>query len=161
MNRNVPSPTAPKVSLLPTGQWTLNDARQYLQLNRDDGVHCPACDQFVKVYRRRMYGAQVRTLIYAYRQFGQDFFHLSVLDGKQVGVRQADFPKLEYWALIEKHHDKPHYRITDRGVAFIERRLAVPETIVLYDGHLQGFEGVNKHIDQVLPKQFDYQELMS
>jgi len=160
MREDVPARGAEVVHLLPHTDWTMEKAIEWLYDHLDDGVHCPCCGQYAKRYRRKMYGTQARTLIYAWQHYGQEFFHLSVLDGRAPGVRQADFPKLAYWGLVAKHPYGPTWCLTDRGVAFVQRRLAVPEAVFVYDGMPQGLDGKDVHIEQVLGRAFSYDELM-
>lgn len=148
------------VHLLPHDEWSLGQAKAYLRRKVDDGATCPCCNQFAKVYKRKLYATMARTLIYAWRNFGQQYFHLSQLDGKQPGVRQADFPKLSYWGVIEKHPSKPEWRITGRGRMFLANTQTLQQTVVLYDSRLMRFEGPEVGIVKVLGTKFSYQELM-
>ncbi len=151
-------PSGPKLT------WTLGRCKDWLRARIEEGEHCPCCHQFAKQYRRRIHTTMAATLIYAHQHFDRSFFHLSLLDGMRLNgriVRQADFPKLCYWGLLEKAVDIPEYRITELGVMWVRRQARVPEIAVIYDGALRRLEGEPITIVEALKAKFDYAELMS
>ncbi len=161
MTRNVPAAGSATVTpLLPTDGWTVSQAKLWLEQNRDEGATCPCCGQYTKTYRRKLYATQVRTLLYAARTFQVAWFHLSKLDGVKDGVRQADFPKLAYWDLIEKQGESPLWRITAKGFRFAADAVEVPETAIIFNGRLQGFEGRQVSISDVLGREFNISEMV-
>ena len=161
VTRNVPAAGSATVTpLLPTDGWTVAQAKLWLEQNRDEGASCPCCGQYVKTYRRKLYATQVRSLLYAARTFGADWFHLSKLDGVKPGVRQADFPKLAWWDLIQNQGSGPLWSITSKGFKFAADALEVPETAIVLNGRLQGFEGRQVRIGDVLGKQFNLEEMV-
>lgn len=152
----------------------LQDAREQFfddAHSRDGGI-CPCCDRFGKVYVRKFNKGMAVNLIYLYRYHcnhpGRGFVHLPstapryILKDNQVG-------KLVFWgmAIPEPNEDDPTknktgcWRITDRGIEFVEGRIRVWSHVVEYNHNALRFQGRSDlSISDALGRRFDYQELM-
>ncbi len=82
----------------------------------------------------------------------------------------GDYAKLELWGLIESmspeeekrlqtHGRSGIWRPTTKGIEFAYARLAVPESVYVYNGSSIGSSDKLVYIHQVLDKPFDYSEL--
>ena len=149
---------------------TIQEAKTHLRENFDKGTGCPCCGQFVKRYRRSIYGTMARMLIAFYRLKHPGFMHVNDVI-RLTGLadyRCGDWAKLVYWGLIEekskgKNEDKRtsgYWRITDRGKEFVEGALTVPKYIYLYNQKYMGNDGPEVHIRDCIGKKFSYEELM-
>lgn len=133
------------------------------------GFVCDCCGQFVKAYHRKLNTSMAVVLLLMYRFGKKDFFHVEQWL-KEIGRPElrADFHKLRFWNLIEaKVADREDgskrngfYKITGRGIMFCESKLAVKETVVLYNNKFQHFEGNEITIQQALRNKFNYNELI-
>lgn len=135
---------------------------------RGKGTECPCCSQFVKVYNRTINSTMARQLIHAWHSYGtKRWFHVKhvVMGGSGVG----DFPKLEYWGLIEAQAHAPGedgkktsgiWRITPTAEDFIHNRLAVDKYAVVYNGDLLELGGGKITVRDALGQHFDYSELL-
>lgn len=82
--------------------------------------------------------------------------------------RSGDFPYLVHWGLLEKMEGKRAdgsskngmYKLTDKGRLFVTCQLVVNQTLIIFNGKCEGFEGDLIDIKQALGKHFDYAELM-
>lgn len=165
-----------------TSRWdraSLSEARAYVQRRRDDGVRCPCCEQFAKVYRRHINDAMARALIEMFKVLGtsEEFMHMTSFAGanaEQLRLwRGGDYAKLRYWGLIEEKpldhaesadkRSSGFWRMTPRGVNFVLRRITVPKYVYLYDGLEVKVDGPNPDVDilDCLKKKFNYADLMS
>lgn len=139
------------------------------QAAHNDGGVCPVCDQFVKVYKRKITSTMARQLLalYKMRLSGEHWVHVSrlVLGGAGGG----DFAKMEFWGLITQKSHQPgdegkktsgYWSITEKGQAFCEGQIKVPLHTYVYNGTVlkQSEEAVD--IKQSLSDKFDYRELM-
>jgi len=155
--------------------------RAWLQGRIDDGVICPCCDQFAKVYRRSISGPMVLTLIAMYHVSREregcsnglgPWIHIErdINDAGRTAKRSRDYAKLRHWGLIEPH---PHnaaarpdkssaglWRITSPGVNYVEGDLCVPKYALVYNNEGRGFDGDILSIEDSLGKNFNYGELM-
>jgi hypothetical protein len=145
---------------------SLTEARTYLELMKwDNGVHCPCCGQFAKVYRRTITSSMARSLILLYRAGGTtEWVHGPTILG---GLR-ADEGKLRYWGLLQESAERRddggragYWRVTGKGARFVNGQLKVPAYAFIYDSELQDFDGPRISIRTALGTRFDYDELMS
>jgi hypothetical protein len=141
----------------------LAQVRTWIALNRNEGVRCPACSQFAKVYRRKINSGMARSLIAMYRAGGTNFIHLAT----SIGSRSREEGKLRYWGLVEEQTDaRPDggragfWRITHTGELFVLGKLLMPQYAEVYNGECLGLGGDLVGIRQALGDGFDYSELM-
>lgn len=155
---------------------TLEDAKTYVLSKRDEGVPCPCCGQYCKVYPRSLNAAMARFLIWLVREYetrkktdaATDLW-VSVNDGPLIQNRKGggDFAKMEHWGLIEQmandddtKRTSGFWRPTQSGIDFVYHRITVPKKAVLYLNECVGFSGEKINIREALGTKFDYQELM-
>lgn len=78
--------------------------------------------------------------------------------------------KLRYWELIEEmpkdsmtteKRTSGMWRITDKGISFVEGNISVPKYVKLYNQTFYGYEGDDVSIHDVIKEKFNYRELMS
>jgi len=152
----------------------LSEAREWLLAAREAGTDCPCCGQHCRVYRRRLNYAMAHTLVLVYQHFlahpDAGWLHLpSFLNGKGVLARGGDPPRLSRWGLIvgsgavrdDDSGRVGEYKLTDKGRAFVERRVAVPSHVLIYNNTVLGWSDEQIYIDAALGKGFNYAELMA
>lgn len=146
---------------------TIKDAKERLHETMEAGgdMRCPCCDQYCKVYKRRIHKKMLDALGTLATIGGEfEFKHISAFS--EYGT--ADFPKLRYWKLIEHKQksandegkkDSGYWRITSQGMLFLRDQLAVPEYAHVYNGELLGHSGKAVRAFDV-NSGFNYAELM-
>jgi len=152
---------------------TLNSAKDYIQQNMEDGVTCPCCNQFVKLYNRKLYHSIVAALIYFWRLGAANkWVHTDMLlRSETLAIRNSghgDFAKLAYWGLIKPKpspadptkKESGYWMITNLGVRFIKGEETVQETAKIYNGNLVSFTGKPISVSDALGNHFNYSELM-
>ena len=145
---------------------TLEEAKQHVLAQRDQGVTCPCCDQYCKVYRRTIYAGMARFLIWLVKAFERRDrmqAYIDILQGPP--QRGGDFAKLAYWELIEPMETKKgkvtrYWRPTDKGRAFAYDKATVPKHAMVFNGEVVGFSEKRFGIRDALGKNFNYEELM-
>jgi hypothetical protein len=146
---------------------TLVEAAAEFELHVEDGIHCPVCGRYGKVYRRPLNSSQARKLIAAYRRHGDAWFNLPALlaDLKLPG---RDESALRYFRLLEDSLEVRAdggragvWRVTDKGAAFVRETLKVPRYAVVRNGSVLRLEGEDVGIRDVLGAGFDLHELMA
>ena len=150
---------------------TLRSARDEVFANRDDGIDCPCCEQFVKVYNRAITNDSAAWLVLLVKAFRTDarYYHV----GELRGITQAtgDRAKLRYWGLIEarpKDDSKAdaskrtsgYWRPTERGMQFADQTITLPRHAYVVDATVLGYSEERRGITECLGKKFDYYELM-
>lgn len=157
----------------------LSEARVGLDSQLERGQRCPCCQQFAKVYKRKLNSAMAASLICFIKTTGdsREYHHMQEVMAtwpmslaRAAGAFGGDFAKLIYWKLVE---EKPrtegddsngrtsgYWRITDKGRQFAKGTVAVESHVLLYDGQLIGFTPDSITIQEALGSRFNYEELM-
>jgi len=164
-----------------TIESTIEQAKIFLMSNWEDGVSCPCCKQFVKLYKRKLNSGMAATLIHIYHQT-KTGAHVHVKDSlREHKLRNGhDWTLLDHWGLLESNPDKDaEWRITPAGIEFVQNRRIVPKTIGMYNSKMYGYinykgqlvkrndfrPGIDEmpmtNIIDSLGDHFDYNELMN
>lgn len=133
------------------------------------GFRCPQCGAYHRRYHRKFNANMALSLIFLYKNSQRGFIHL---ENEMIAAgfkRCGDASYLRWYHLIEAM-DQPRedgspkngkYKITGRGMLFVEQKMKVQNTYIIYNGKHEGFEGPEISIIDALGKKFDYRELMS
>lgn len=139
-----------------------------------EGCKCPVCNQNVKMYKKKVDSQMAFFLIKLHRLTKKNpfktFFH--VQDDINVTLKVGgSWAKLRYWELIEEQpkdnsvtekKTSGMWRITDKGMMFVEGNLSIPKYVKLYNQGFYGYDGDERvSIEQALKDKFNYRELMS
>lgn len=151
----------------PNDHDTLGRTKEWLDQHREEGVCCPACGQFAKVYTRKINSGMARALVLMYRAGGEDFVHKpSVLGG--VGSAARDESLLRYWGLLEEESAmRPDggragwWRVTHLGFEWIHGMTKVLSHARVYDGELLGLVGDMVTIEECLGSKFNLSQLLA
>lgn len=144
----------------------LDEARRWLRQQADEGAKCPCCNQFTKVYRRKITSQTARAMVLMWREAGNDYVYMPTL----LGRKQADETKARYWGLIEEAPEVRDdgssrvgvWRLTPKGVAFVRGMTRVPKYARIYDGRCLGFDDTELvDIYDALGTRFNYSDLMA
>src|SRR5581483_4009600 len=88
---------------------TIAEAKQILRDEWEQGLKCPCCTQFVKLYKRKIYSTPARGLIELYRLHQknpqQAYFHISDIESMRKSGG-GDFAKLMYWGLVAEKENE-------------------------------------------------------
>lgn len=133
------------------------------------GYICPCCQSFVKIYKRHFNSNMGVSLICLYKNRDKGFVHLEELMRTQGYKRCGDASYLRHYGLIEALQEdradgssrNGKYRITGRGIMFVEMKLTVQEKFLMKQNKCLGFEGKEVNIKDVLGEKFDYSKLMN
>ncbi len=137
------------------------------ELNIEEGVTCPTCNQFAKMYKRKLASGPARNLIWLYRNGGySDWVHIPSKAPKYI-LRSNEMGKLKLWGLVEEkdNDDKSKkcsgfYKVTDEGRDFVLKKINVAKYCFTYNNGVCGYSEETISIEQSLGERFDYQELM-
>jgi hypothetical protein len=153
----------------------LEEARQWVQHRLRDGVTCPCCQQYCRVYRRKLNSTMALALVLIYQYFKANrnakWLHVAaflVKVKRDSSIAGGDVVKLRYWGLLERALGEREdgsdrigrYRITELGKQFVEGRIAVPRYVYLYNQMLLRLSEEMTTIREALGDRFSYDELM-
>jgi predicted RNA-binding Zn-ribbon protein involved in translation (DUF1610 family) len=138
-----------------------------------DGIICPCCGQLAKVYRRSITRSMAKVMYAMYAAGKADWHNLPLLMSTTPYLRGSasqggDWAKLVYWGLVERVEQERGdgskrcgiARLTCEGIAFMERRTTVRRWAHVYDGECVGFAGPDVGILDVLPRDFEYRDIL-
>lgn len=136
--------------------------------DKREGYTCNCCGQFVKLYARSINSNMGLALLILYRNKEKGFVHLENLMSEQGYKRCGDASYLRHYQLIEALNEERKdgskrngmYKITGRGIMFCEKKLKVQKKFLIYNNQLEGFEGEEVGIEEVLGEKFNYSKLM-
>jgi len=174
-----PRPVTPEVPALPDIE-TLDEAKTYLNANLRDGVICPCCGQFAKIYKRKFNSWMARAMIafYAHEGMKPGWFHaISVVVDRRfwkfkINNSCGDYGKLVWWGLLEEaaghredgNPETGYYRMTQKGRDFVLGKIRVRKYIHIYNDTLLEVDGEKDEIisiHEAMGAKFNYSELMS
>jgi len=152
---------------------TLDEAKAWLEGKLDDGVACPCCGQFAKLYKRKLNSSMAHALVLFYQHVGaqEEYVHVPSLPELRVSGRPGggDWAKLALWGLVEEKEQGRDdgskraglWRMTHLGVRFVRNQMRVPRFVFLYDGAVVRFDPFTTvSVRDALGDHFDYGELM-
>lgn len=159
--------------------FLLSDAQSFVKKNlQGEGSICPCCNQMAKMYRRPITSSMAYGLYLMYKEYQntKDFIHIErFFKRKDIPSSiRGDIPKLRFWGLIEmkqnievtpagKNKGEPvegFYKVTAKGVDFIENKITVPCSVWVYNNTPYDFEGKEVSIKDCFKKKFDYDKLI-
>lgn len=93
--------------------------------------------------------------------------HMKAIRGLPPSIR-GDFAKLRYWDMIEGAQGERNdgsrrlglWRITGRGIAFVERQSREPKYIFIYNNKVLKFSEESIGIEDAFGNKFSYDEIM-
>lgn len=150
--------------------------------NSTKAIECPCCGRKAKFYNRKLNAKLCLALIHIVKYYRHhpsqpdqlDYFDYSDLFNEYPQLK-VDFPKLQYWDLVEAKgsikkrkgesvfvKETRMYRISENGIKFAQREVAVPLTAVVYNNVVKGHL-INPHatIDKILSEAgYDYDQVI-
>ncbi len=143
---------------------TLEAAKAQLTSQQSEGLNCPCCGGFYKVYERKMYGSLISALV----QIATEYKRINDwVDIRKISLRGGEYAKLLYWDLIERRVNEDSvkrfsglWRPTVKGLLFIEGKLSVEAYALVLQNKVIGYSDKKVSVHDALGKRFDYTELM-
>lgn len=142
-----------------------------------DGMHCPCCEQFAKVYRRSITLTEVKVIAKVYNlarkaQPASPTTHWVKIGTDGIATRGGDYAKARYWGLIEEREGERDdgsgragfWRITELGIEFLLGAARVHRYVWLYNNKPvappPGSSNPSLTVYDVA-KKFDFQSIMN
>jgi hypothetical protein len=149
-------------------------ASRFIRERVPEGLHCPACSQFAKVYKRPLrtswaYGLALIATAPIDIIDSQGFLHATKhfnAVGKGTasasGVAIAgDWQLMRHWRLIESGGEaRGMWRVTETGMQFLCKQIQIPSEVLLYNNKLVGFGPRLIRIDEADGDEFDLDAIM-
>jgi len=111
-------------------------------LRNAKGIRCLLCDRWNQRYKRSVTGDMARVLkSLADVEVGTPGKYSHVYN--DLGVKGGDYGKLRIWGLIETNGESGYWRITGRGVEFVNDELLIPKSVILLNNRVVEFVGAD------------------
>lgn len=141
---------------------TLAEAKERLFAQAQDGVGCPCCGQFVRIYARKLNRNMMLFLVSLARKPGQWVCF------RDCEFTSRDYPYLSFWGLAITRVDagdgtkksSGFWKITQKGLDFLAGRLSVPSHVHIYNNAIVGWSDTPTTASRAYGDGFDYSELM-
>jgi len=151
---------------------TLGEVKQVLRETLLQGVHCPCCTQFAKVYKRKLNKALSVCLLRAYSLYGRKKFHVKdlLMSDKifAANMNGGNFSTGAYWGIMkmipntdEDKRTSGYWILTDLGEQFLLKKLKLPKHIWMFNAALVKQSDELVSIDEALTLKFSYKETMA
>lgn len=143
-------------------EMTMREVRILMRQYIRDGIPCPLCLQFAKVYKRTINSGMAVSLLTMWKAATTDWQHVPTT----VGGKSREEGKLAYWGLVQpklnehREHERGWWRVTPAGVAWLAGRSTLPRYAMVYNGDVLSLKGANVSLRQALGNRFSYDELM-
>lgn len=121
---------------------------------------CPACEQTVKLYKRkitRTMASQLRSL-YDRGPMTPKELYKAVPGGEQLQVN-----KLHHWGLLilSTKTEDGKYQVTEKGRQFVRGEIAVAKILFVYNDKVEGEGGGTVTFDDCFGEEFDKPEALN
>jgi len=136
-------------------------------INEGEAVVCPCCNQFCKIYERKL-NSQMAHFLVLMRQYYLDnrlgkrhWINTRALGSAGGHKASTDGTYLTKWGLIEKKAGASGvYRVSDEGIAFLRGQITVPKVASIYNNRALSFSEEHTDIHAALGDKFDLHELL-
>jgi len=144
-----------RVNAFPTDKLKITEFRESIK-GDFEGKICPTCNRLAREEKVELSKANCLALLHIlkYYRYAEnahtilDYFNEDEMFSENEKFLQ-DFAKLEFWDLIEAKgelvdgafiKEPKMYRISENGIKFAQREIAVPLNAILYDGKVEGHQ---------------------
>lgn len=138
---------------------------------KHDGGHCPVCNRWGKIYKRRLNKTMAESLIWLAKtkpkKENGPWIDIAN-DAPRWLVRSNQLSTLKWWGLVERQvinvKNKTKFsglwKITDLGRKFVLREVSVPRAVYTYNDEVEDFSAETIFIEQAFKDFFDYDDVM-
>ena len=143
---------------------TILEAKDHLRKNYESGTSCPCCGQLVKAYKRKLNANMCRALAIIYTRTEHGIYIHVQNEFTTLGLRATamDYTYLEKWKFIEVNPDQSgHWRITNKGKAFVEDTVVVPAYCLVYGGTVYEWATDYVNMTEALTTRFKLEDVLN
>jgi len=146
----------------------LEEAREYVNKNKENGSLCPCCAQLCRVYYRKFNRNMAKFLISLAKKSTETkkWVHY-----KECDFFSRDYAAITYWGLAvvrksdgETKKSSGYWLPTRKGVDFIEDKIKIPSHAIIFNGKVDwsrgGFSNRELTIKEALGEWYSHEELM-
>jgi len=148
----------------------IEQARRRIREHLEDGVACPVCEQFCKLYRRKLNSGLAAGLVWLVAAWRRRPGWIDMPNKAPRFILRAggQFSILAHWGLIEQRVNEKtrtrcsgQWRPTTDGALFADGFVKVPRYVLLYNNEVQGFSDETIAVKAALGDRFNYEDLIA
>lgn len=143
-----------RVKAFPTDKLKITEFRESIKGDYK-GKLCPTCNRMAREQKRKISPTHCLALLHIlkYYRFTENVDILDYFNVRELFAENRelliDFQKLTYWDLIEAkgkivngvfRRETNKYRISENGIKFAQREVAIPIYAIVYDGVVEGHQ---------------------
>jgi hypothetical protein len=149
--------------------WLLSEAKKLFKKEiANDGIECPCCGRWGKVYGYKLNATIARGLIWMHHN-EDEFGWVNIQEGPRWLLRSKSLSTAKHWGLVERRtkdsdedlRSSGVWRLTKKGVAFVKNRITIEDKVFVFDDAVLKVSKSYTTIDKCLGKKFSYDELMN
>jgi hypothetical protein len=148
-----------------TGE-TVEEAREFLRLNRVEGTKCPCCYQRVALNPCSITTTMALGLLNLFKLTRDNNEPVHVKD-LNISSSGGAFAQLSKWGLIASYvnHDKTKrtsgfWYITQKGEQFVTGQIKVPKKAYIYNNEVKAWDNITVDFKEAIKNNFDYSEVI-
>lgn len=146
---------------------TIEEAKKYVRDHIEQGVLCPCCGQYCKLYKRKITSAMAWGLAMIYKRCkstGVKVLHIENFFKSQdcPSSIRGDITKLRHWDFLVRRKDLGAgiYELTDFGEQFVRNEIHVPRSVSIYNNKVYRWDKKHTTMRMSLKDKFDIDELL-
>ena len=153
--------------MVTNNETSLHDVKKYLNENYKDGCYCPACNQRVQLYKRKLASTMafclIKFVLHTQKKGNQYTKFATILDNQNITPTQrADWQKLLYFRLIQNDPaNSGFYKVTQQGFDFVRGNILMPKYANVFNAKVYGYSMQQITIKQALSTKFDIDDLLN
>ena len=137
--------------------------------NASSGYICSHCGSYCKEYTRKFNSNMALCMVLLWKHKINGFVKVEDFLLEHGQKRCGDFSYLVHYGFLEKQKVKRedgskkngYYRLTGRGILFLEGKITAAEKFKVFQNKFQGFAGKDITLKDALGTKFNFDEMIS
>jgi hypothetical protein len=141
--------------------------KDYLKVLEGKGGDCPCCKRHGKYNGYSITKTDARFLVWIFTNGDKDGWVHTPTQAPREFLQAKSFTNLRYWALIENYPNDNKkikgsglWRITNKGIKYMQGEMQLPKKAFVFDRTLVGFSEKQVYFRECFKENFDLEQVM-
>lgn len=141
--------------------------KDYLKVLEGKGGDCPCCKRHGKYNGYSITKTDARFLVWIFTNGDKDGWVHTPTQAPREFLQAKSFTNLRYWALIENYPNDNKkikgsglWRITKKGIKYMQGEMQLPKKAFVFDRTLVGFSEKQVYFRECFKENFDLEQVM-
>jgi hypothetical protein len=141
--------------------------KDYLKVLEGKGGDCPCCKRHGKYNGYSITKTDARFLVWIFTNGDKDGWVHTPTQAPREFLQAKSFTNLRYWALIENYPNDNKkikgsglWRITKKGIKYMQGEMQLPKKAFVFDRTLMGFSEKQVYFRECFKENFDLEQVM-